>query len=160
MTNFAEKIKKIEPVAVLDSFTGGTQEVLVIHPTRLVAVVELLQKILDFDILLDVIAIDWQSKKPQRFEVDYLFYNTKNKTRVQLKVSPENSDKPELDSLCNLFASANWAEREAYDMMGIHFRGHPNLKRLLMWEAFEGYPLRKDYPLQKRQPIPVLDELL
>ena len=75
--------------------------------------------------------------------------------RVQLKVACLDDQNPEVDSIVEIYEIADWMERECWDMMGIRFNGHPNLKRLLMWEGFEGHPLRKDYPLNKRQPIPV-----
>ena len=87
-----------------------------------------------------------------RFEVVYHFFSLPFKTRIRLKVPVEES-KPEVDSLVPLWASANWFEREVWDMYGIRFRGHPSLKRILMYAEFEGYPLRKDYPVNKRQPL-------
>ena len=87
-----------------------------------------------------------------RFVVAYHFYSLKHKHRLRLVV-PVEEDDAELDSLTPLWAAADWLEREVWDMFGIRFRGHPNLKRILMYEEFEGHPLRKDYPVNKRQPL-------
>ncbi len=87
-----------------------------------------------------------------RFVVVYHFYSLEHKHRLRLVV-PVQEAEPELDSLTCLWAGANWLEREVWDMFGIRFRGHPDLKRILMYEEFEGYPLRKDYPVNKRQPL-------
>lgn len=86
---------------------------------------------------------------PPRFEVIYLLLSLKTNNRLQVKVrvSEEN---PVLDSVVPLFKAATWPEREVYDMYGIRFNGHPDLRRLLMWEGFPAYPLRKDYPLEGR----------
>jgi NADH-quinone oxidoreductase subunit C len=87
-----------------------------------------------------------------RFEVVYHFYSSANNRRLRVKV-PLSSADPVLDSLTGLWASANWFEREVWDMFGVKFTGHPNLKRILMYEEFNGHPLRKDYPVRKRQPL-------
>ncbi len=87
-----------------------------------------------------------------RFVVVYHFYSLQHKHRLRLVVPVEESE-AELDSLTPLWAGADWLEREVWDMFGIRFRGHPNLKRILMYEEFEGHPLRKDYPVNKRQPL-------
>ncbi len=87
-----------------------------------------------------------------RFAVVYHFYSTDHKHRLRLVVPVEESE-AELDSLTPLWSGADWLEREVWDMYGIRFSGHPNLKRILMYEEFEGYPLRKDYPVDKRQPL-------
>jgi NADH-quinone oxidoreductase subunit C len=89
---------------------------------------------------------------PARFAVVYHFYSTRHKHRLRLVV-PVQEDDPEVDSLTPLWPGANWLEREVWDMFGIVFRGHPGLKRILMYEEFEGHPLRKDYPVKKRQPL-------
>ena len=87
-----------------------------------------------------------------RFVVVYHFFSLKHKHRLRLVV-PVKDAEPELDSLTPLWAGADWLEREVWDMFGIRFKGHPNLKRILMYEEFEGHPLRKDYPVNKRQPL-------
>ncbi|MBI4341326.1 MAG: NADH-quinone oxidoreductase subunit C [Candidatus Omnitrophica bacterium] len=87
-----------------------------------------------------------------RFEVVYHFYSTAHNHRLRLKAPLPAAD-PVVDSVTGLWAAANWFEREAWDMFGIAFRGHPNLKRLLMYEGFVGHPLRKDYPVNRRQPL-------
>ena len=87
-----------------------------------------------------------------RFVVTYHFYSLEHKHRLRLVVPVEEA-KAELDSLTSLWAGADWLEREVWDMYGIRFQGHPNLKRILMYEEFEGHPLRKDYPVNKRQPL-------
>jgi len=87
-----------------------------------------------------------------RFAVMYHFYSLQHKHRLRLVVPVEEAD-AELDSLVSLWAGAEWLEREVWDMYGIRFQGHPNLKRILMYEEFEGHPLRKDYPVNKRQPL-------
>jgi NADH-quinone oxidoreductase subunit C len=87
-----------------------------------------------------------------RFAVVYHFFSLTHKHRLRVEVLLEDSD-PEVDSLTSLWAGAGWLEREAWDMFGIRFRGHPNLKRILMYEEFTGHPLRKDYPVNRRQPL-------
>ena len=87
-----------------------------------------------------------------RFTVVYHFYSMSHKHRLRLVVPLEEKN-AEVDSLTSLWAGANWLEREVWDMFGIRFRGHPDLKRILMYEEFEGHPLRKDYPVNKRQPL-------
>ena len=87
-----------------------------------------------------------------RFAVVYHFYSTAHKHRLRLVVPVEEND-AEVDSLISLWPGANWLEREVWDMFGINFTGHPDLKRILMYQEFEGHPLRKDYPVNKRQPL-------
>ena len=87
-----------------------------------------------------------------RFEVVYHFFSLPLKRRIRLKVPVEES-RPEVESVTSLWATANWFEREVWDMYGIRFRGHPDLKRILMYPEFVGHPLRKDYPVNRRQPL-------
>jgi NADH-quinone oxidoreductase subunit C len=87
-----------------------------------------------------------------RFVVVYHLFSLPLKHRLRLQVPVEETD-AEVDSVTSLWAGADWLEREVWDMFGIRFRGHPNLKRILMYEEFVGHPLRKDYPVNKRQPL-------
>ena len=87
-----------------------------------------------------------------RFVVVYHFYSLQHKHRLRLLI-PVKSAEAEVDSLTSLWAGADWLEREVWDMFGIRFQGHPGLTRILMYEEFEGHPLRKDYPVNKRQPL-------
>ncbi len=87
-----------------------------------------------------------------RFELVYHFFSLPLKHRLRIKVPVEESG-AEVDSLTPMWASSNWFEREVWDMFGVRFRGHPNLKRILMYQEFQGHPLRKDYPVNKRQPL-------
>ena len=87
-----------------------------------------------------------------RFAVVYHFFSLPLKHRLRVEVRLEDQD-PEVDSVTTLWAGADWLEREVWDMFGISFRGHPNLKRILMYDEFVGHPLRKDYPVNRRQPL-------
>ena len=92
------------------------------------------------------------STEEYRFDLVYHFYSSHFNRRVRLKVPLALAD-PAVPSLTPLWPGANWFEREVWDMFGITFAGHPNLRRLLLYEEFKGHPLRKDYPVRKRQPL-------
>lgn len=89
---------------------------------------------------------------PARFVVVYHFFSLPLKHRLRVEVPVEETD-AEVDSLSSLWPGADWLEREVWDMFGIRFRGHQNLKRILMYDEFAGHPLRKDYPVNRRQPL-------
>ena len=135
-------------------------ETLIVRPGALKAIAKFLKETpdLDFNFLMDLTAVDYLFfaggwiQKEHRFEVVYHFYSLKNNLRLRLKV-PVDEQSPEVDTLCDLWPSANWYEREVWDMFGIRFTGHPNLKRILMYEEFQGHALRKDYQFNKRQPL-------
>jgi NADH-quinone oxidoreductase subunit C len=110
------------------------------------------------DFLVDLTAVDWygSAEDRPRFEVVYHLRSMQSGDRLRIKAQvpmPEDGTEPFIDSVVDLWKSANWMEREVYDMFGIKFRGHPDLRRILMYEEFIGYPLRKDYPKEKRQPL-------
>jgi NADH-quinone oxidoreductase subunit C len=99
-----------------------------------------------FNFLSDVTCVDWFPAEP-RFEVVYHLLSIPKKERVRLKVKLDSSS-PVVDSVTTVWAGANYFEREVFDLFGIRFSGHPYLRRLLMPEDWEGYPLRKDYPVE------------
>ncbi len=111
---------------------------------------------LGFDMLTDLTAVDY-SKFPgredgPRFEVVYHLYSLRHNHRVRVKVRVEEDDAV-VPTAVPLWPIADWLEREVWDMFGVRFAGHPDLRRLLLYEEFVGHPLRKDYPINRRQPL-------
>jgi NADH-quinone oxidoreductase subunit C len=98
-----------------------------------------------FDFCSDVTASDWPPR-PQRFDVIYSLYSTRHRKRVRLKVRASESEP--VPSVSSIWPAANWLEREVYDLFGVNFTGHPNRKRILMPDDWQGHPQRKDYPLE------------
>ncbi len=104
-----------------------------------------------FDLFLDVTAVDWPGRTP-RFDVVWHFYSTTHKVRVRIK-SRVSEETPEVDSLVGLYGSAAFMERECHEMYGIRFHGNHDLRPILLYEGFVGYPLRKDYAKEQEQPL-------
>ncbi len=138
-----ERLEELLPGAILDrhDFRGDTT--IVVDRGRLLQVVELVFAE-GFQMLLDVTAVDFLDRDP-RFDVVYHFLNLASQARLRLKVRVNEGEV--LPSLTGRYKSADWSEREVHDMFGLSFEGHPDLRRLLMWEDFPGHPLRKDFPL-------------
>jgi NADH-quinone oxidoreductase subunit C len=109
---------------------------------------------MSFDMLIDLCGVDYPEREP-RFEVVLHLYSIGKGHRVRLKARVGDSEGigAEVDSVSGIWAGANWFEREVWDMFGVKFRGHPDLRRILMYPEFEGHPLRKDYPAQRTQPL-------
>ena len=111
---------------------------------------------LAFDMLSDLTAVDFLKfpgrEDGPRFEVVYHLYSLRHNHRVRLKVRVDE-DVAAVPTAVDVWPIANWLEREVWDMFGIRFEGHPDLRRLLMYEEFVGHPLRKDYPINRRQPL-------
>ena len=126
-------------------------ETLEVAPAALLATVRRLKEDAAFDLMLDVTAVDWPGRDP-RFDVVYHFYSTRDFTRVRVRARVPESD-PAVDSLFPLYGAALFMERECREMYGIVFRGHPDPRPLLLYEGFEGHPLRKDYPIGREQPL-------
>ena len=103
-----------------------------------------------FDHFMDLTAVDYLGREP-RFEVVIHLISIPRFQRIRIKVKIDE-DNPVMPSITSVYPAADWFERECFDLYGIKFEGHPNLTRILLYEGFEGYPLRKDYPLKKRQP--------
>lgn len=138
------------PGDTLESHAFRGDETVVVRKEALVRAALFLRDELGFDMLMDLTAADYLPREP-RYELVCHLYSTKHNYRLRLKC-PVEGKSPEADTLTGVWAAANWFEREAWDMFGVNFKGHPDLRRLLMYDGFEGHPLRKDYPLKKRQP--------
>ena len=104
-----------------------------------------------FEALIDITAVD-RVAIDGLFDVVYVLRAPSRHAKVVVKAKVPATD-PRLPSVTSLWRAADWAEREVYDMFGVRFDGHPNLKRILMYEPFEGHPLRKSYPYDRRQPL-------
>ncbi len=155
-----ERLQEKFAANIISTHAFRGDETALIKPTALLSVATFLKELpeLDFNFLMDLTAVDYlfyaggRVQKEFRYEVVYHFFSLKHNHRIRLKVGL-GEENLEVDSLCALWPSANWYEREVWDMFGIKFRGHPNLKRILMYEEFQGHALRKDYAFNKRQPL-------
>ena len=133
------------PSSIQDGKLDRGELTLEIAPERIVEVCGLLQREQGFERLSGVTAVDWHPAEP-RFEVVYHLHSVARNQRVRLKVRL-SGDAPQIDSVTGVWRSANWYEREVYDLFGVVFRGHPDLRRILMPDNWVGHPLRKDYPV-------------
>ena len=113
---------------------------------KIVEVCEFAKSELGFDYLIDISTLDHYGDDP-RFSVVYELYGIEHRQHLRLKTTV-SEEQGEVPSVCKVWRTAEWHEREAYDMMGVKFADHPNLKRILMWEGYPYFPLRKDFPLE------------
>jgi NADH-quinone oxidoreductase subunit C len=100
-----------------------------------------------YDFLMDVTAVDWSAEKSPRFTVVWHLYSSTKHTYVRIAADCASDSEPVMPTATGLWAGADWHERETYDMLGITFTGHPDLRRILMWDAYPYFPLRKEFPL-------------
>jgi NADH-quinone oxidoreductase subunit C len=162
--DIAAALTRALPGVTIDADDAVDQPSIVVPPGALVDAARTLRDTpdLNFSLLAEMTAADYWPKEP-RFEVVYHFANIGVKDfprpgmsgtgqRLRLKVRVAGSA-AELPTLCGLWPNANWYEREVYDLFGVVFAGHPDLRRILMPEDWEGYPLRKDYPVQVNVPV-------
>ena len=143
------------PAAVVESGSYLGDEMAVIHRDHLVATLTLLRDHPDtqMNMLSDLTVVDYLGQTP-RFEVVYQLYSVFHRHRLRVKVRvDEDIEQCWVPSVAKLWYAANWAEREAWDLYGVRFHGHGDLRRILMYEEFVGHPLRKDYPQNARQPL-------
>jgi len=149
-----EQIQSIPEAAELEAhdpaiLAGGKQELgeltLEVHPARILDACRWFRE-RGYDLLSSITATDWAPVEP-RFRVTYHLYSVPQKKRLRLaaRVSGDNA---QIDSAIPVWPNADWYEREVWDMFGVHFNGHPNLRRILMPDDWEGHPLRKDYPIE------------
>ena len=139
---------------ILDSHDFRGDQTITVQKNALIGLFKFLRDDPDLDLkfLMDLTAVDYLNRKDNRFEVVYHFYSLKHNDRLRVKV-PVSEDDCTIDSVSSLWKTANWYEREVWDLYGIKFNGHPDMRRILLYEEFKGHPLRKDYPINKRQPL-------
>jgi NADH-quinone oxidoreductase subunit C len=139
--------------AVVDTHARLGDATALVRKEQIVAVMRFLRDDpeLAFDMLTDLTCVDYLGQEP-RFEIVYHLYSVakNHRLRVKARVAEQAC---EIETLCPLWASANWMEREVWDLYGVRFTGHPDLRRILLYEEFQGHPLRKDYPKERRQPL-------
>jgi NADH-quinone oxidoreductase subunit C len=132
-----------------EALTGGKIErgevSLEIAAEKIASVCRFLKEEQGYRRLSGVTAVDWYPSEP-RFEVVYLLHSMERNERLRLKCRP-GGDPPEIESVTGVWQGADWYEREVYDLFGIVFRNHPDLRRIMMPDDWEGHPLRKDYPV-------------
>ena len=136
---------------ILQSMQAQGDDVVMLERSGLRDSFQALRDQLNFDLLSDITAVDYWQKKTPRFEVVYQLVSLASRRRLRLRV-PVPDDDPAVDSLTPLWPGANFLEREVWDLYGIRFTGHPDLRRILLYDEFQGHPLRKDYPVNLCQP--------
>jgi NADH-quinone oxidoreductase subunit C len=126
----------------------------VIRREKIADVAKSLKEDLDFKLFISIDAVDrlLLPESTPRFEVVYFFYSLSRNEHIRLKVRVSEDD-PEIPTICHVYQGANWSERLTWDFYGIRFKGHGDLRRMLLYEEFKGHPLRKDYAMRDRQPL-------
>ena len=143
------------PDAIVETGSYVGDEMAIVKRQFLLDTLRLLRdhEALQFNLLSDLTVVDYMGQNP-RFEVIYQLYSISKKHRVRIKCPiGETEDECWVPSAAEIWWAANWAEREAFDLYGVRFEGHPDLRRILMYDEFVGHPLRKDYPQNARQPL-------
>ena len=146
--SFIQRLQEWDAQAVAEviEFRGETTVVVPREHLRRAAEFLVNDRALQFTFLSDITAVDKFPIEP-RFELNYHLLSLEYRKRIRLKVRIPGDD-PQVQSVTPIWPAANWHEREAFDLMGIRFEGHPDLTRILMPDDWEGYPLRKDYPVE------------
>jgi NADH-quinone oxidoreductase subunit C len=140
------KLKEKFSASILDVTEFRGEITVTVKKEEIVAICAFAKKELGYNLLSDVCGVDYLGQAP-RFMVVYHIYNISTKEPLRIKAPVEEKD-PRIDTVSGVWATANWHERECWDLMGIIFNNHPDLRRILMPDDWEGHPLRKDYPLQ------------
>jgi NADH-quinone oxidoreductase subunit C len=145
----AEALKERYPEEVKEIREFRGQVSVVVKKERIREMMEYLHDTpeLCFSHLRDICGVDYLGKKEHRFEVVYQLFSISHRHMLRVRAEVPEDD-PTIDSVAGIWDGGNWHERECYDMLGIRFNGHPDLRRILMPEDWEGYPLRKDYPMK------------
>jgi NADH-quinone oxidoreductase subunit C len=156
-----DKLKEKFGAAILNAHSALGEDTIVVDRDKALEIFHTLHDDADFgfEFLIDVTAVDWLERRP-RFDVVYQLKSMSRSSRLRVKIQVGADDDAWVPSAHPVWKSADWLERECFDMFGVQFRGHPDLRRILLYDTFVGHPLRKDYPFQKRQPIvPEIDPI-
>ncbi len=142
-----KKLKEKFPTSVLEVKTFRDEVNVIVQKKDLLDICKFLysDSDLQYQMLTDLCGVDFFPESP-RFEVVYLLYSMKNRQRLRLKIKVGDSES--VSSVESIWKAANWLEREVYDLFGILFENHPDLRRILLWDGYEGHPLRKDFPVE------------
>jgi NADH-quinone oxidoreductase subunit C len=151
-----DKLKARFGTSILETHSDFGDDTAIVEPSQWKAVCQYLrdEPTLDFNLPVDLCGVDYPDRVP-RMEVVMHLYSIANRHRVRLKarVGDEEMNGAELDSVTSVWSGMNWLEREVWDMSGVRFNGHPDLRRILMYPEFEGHPLQKSYPADRTQPL-------
>ena len=139
------ELAAILPDAVLAAVEFAGQVTVTVPRERIAEACRAAKEKLGYAFLVDLTAVDWQARPEGRFDVVYWMHRFADSARLRLKVMA--AEGVEVPSVTGVWKTANWMEREVFDMFGIEFAGHPNMCRILMPDEWQGYPLRKDYPI-------------
>ncbi|PLX46603.1 MAG: NADH-quinone oxidoreductase subunit C [Deltaproteobacteria bacterium] len=145
LSQILEGLKGSVEGAVLSSETFRGQDVIRVEASAIVDVMTYLRDNCSFDMLTDLTAVDYLGRE-KRFEMVYILYSFEHNRRLHVKATLADGEK--IATIEGVWKAANWLEREVYDLLGIHFEGHSDLRRILLWDGYEGHPLRKDFPLK------------
>ena len=141
-SDLAKEVKAHFGDAISEASTYLGQSFFVCKPDAAVPLLDYLKLEADFDYMVDITAVDWP-KRAERFDLVYILYSFARNERIRVKTFIPDGYRPQ--SAVGVHLTANWLEREVYDMFGIEFAGHPDMRRILLPEEWQGYPLRKDY---------------
>jgi NADH-quinone oxidoreductase subunit C len=141
------KLKEQFAASVLDVKEFRGEITVTVKKDDILPVLRFLKQSLQYNMLTDLTAVDYLGKRDERFMVVYQLFSVSNKDRLRIKTPVAEAD-GRIQSATQVWETANWLEREVFDLFGIIFENHPNLTRILMTPDWKGHPLRKDYPLQ------------
>jgi NADH-quinone oxidoreductase subunit C len=151
-----DKLKARFGAVILETHSEYGDDTAVVSPAEWKAIGKFLREdpALDFDLPVDLCGVDYPDREPRMEVVLHLYsVSRRHRVRVKTRVGDAEMDGAELDSLVSIWPGLNWLEREVFDMSGVRFRGHPDLRRILMYPEFEGHPLQRTYPAQRTQPL-------
>jgi NADH-quinone oxidoreductase subunit C len=143
-SELATELKRQFGDRVVEASSYVGQSFFVVKRDEVISIIEYLKVEANFDYLVDITAVDWP-KRVERFDLIYIVYSFALNERIRIKTTIPDGFRPE--SAVRVHRTANWLEREVFDMFGIEFAGHPDLRRILLPEEWQGHPLRKEYPL-------------